>query len=268
MHPLLGYLRQLESKGRTHVAVRPDARDILRQLYKGELSFSRSPEEAAPAKDILATTGESLEDQLASLQAQAQDWEPARRLGSLRKTMVFAVGNPHSDLMLVGEGPGYQEERKREPFVGPAGQKLDQILSAMGLNRQKVYISNICKFRPALPGQTTNNRKPRPEEIEACLPFIFREIELIQPKVIVALGATAAEGLLGETRPVGKLRGEWHQVSDIPVRVTYHPSYLLHSDQNALSEKRKVWEDMLVVMEKLRLPISEKQQRYFLPKQK
>ncbi|MEM9081738.1 MAG: uracil-DNA glycosylase, partial [Verrucomicrobiota bacterium] len=194
------------------------------------------------------------------------DWPPARDLGSLREKMVFATGNPHAHLMLVGEGPGYQEERQGEPFVGPAGEKLNAILKAMGLSRNDVYITNVCKFRPALPGQTTNNRKPRPEEIAACLPFLLTEIELIQPQVIVALGAAAAQGLLDSTEPVGKLRGSWHELSNIPIRVTYHPSYLLHSDQNALGEKRKVWEDMLVVMEKLGLPISEKQKSYFLPK--
>ncbi|MBB08246.1 MAG: hypothetical protein CMN03_08275 [Roseibacillus sp.] len=177
--------------------------------------------------------------------------------------MVFSTGNPAADIMLVGEAPGYEEERRQEPFVGRAGQKLDQILSAMGLARGEVYISNICKFRPALKNQTTNNRKPTPEEMKACLPFVQAEIGIVQPKCIVALGGTAAEGLLDyENQPVGRMRGSWHKFENIPVRVTYHPSYLLHND-SAVSEKRKVWEDMLSVLEFLGMPISEKQRGFF-----
>jgi DNA polymerase len=176
--------------------------------------------------------------------------------------MVFAVGNPAADLMLVGEAPGYEEERRREPFVGSAGQKLDQILMAMGFQRSDIYISNICKFRPALKNQTTNNRKPTRQEMDACLPFVRAEIAIVKPKCIVALGATAAEGLLERQDPVGRMRGSWHEFEGIPVRVTYHPSYLLHNEA-AVGEKRKVWDDMLTVMDFLEMPISEKQRGFF-----
>ena len=194
-----------------------------------------------------------MEDKLQYLRDLAQNWKPARDLNSLRDTMVFATGNPHTQLMLIGEAPGYYEEVQREPFVGRAGEKLNQILKAMGLSRDMVYISNIVKFRPSLPNQRTNNRAPTPEEIEACLPIIMHEIQVIQPKMIIALGGTAAVGLLGE------------QGSVIPVRVTYHPSYLLRSDNPR--EKRKVWEDMLAVMERMGMPVSEKQRGYFLPRE-
>ncbi|NNC89461.1 MAG: uracil-DNA glycosylase, partial [Akkermansiaceae bacterium] len=210
----------------------------------------------------LVATGTTREDQLASLRARAETWEAARSLGTLRDTMVFATGSPEADLMLVGEAPGFEEERRREPFVGKAGQKLDQILKAMGLDRGGVYISNICKFRPAMKGQTTNNRKPTREEMDACLPFVRAEIGIVQPKCIVALGATAAQGLLESSEGVGRLRGSWHTFENIPLRVTYHPSYLLHND-TAKEEKRKVWEDMLTVMEKLGMPVSEKQRGFF-----
>jgi DNA polymerase len=179
--------------------------------------------------------------------------------------MVFATGNPEARLMLIGEAPGYQEEKEREPFVGPAGQKLNEILKAMGLSREEVYISNIVKFRPAMPKQTTNNRKPTPEEMATCLPFVRAEIGIIQPECIIALGGSAAEGLLGLAGTVASMRGPWHDFEGTPVCVTYHPSYLLQSG-GANPVKRQVWEDMLRVMEKLGLPISDRQRGYFLPK--
>ena len=203
--------------------------------------------------------------QIAALAARAEKSTAARGLGTLRETMVFSVGNPEAELMLVGEAPGYHEEREREPFVGPAGQKLNEILKAMGLSREAIYISNIVKFRPAMPGQTTNNRKPTPEEMAACLPFVRAEVGVVRPKCIVALGATAAEGLLGLTGTVAAMRGKWHEFEGIPARVTYHPAYLLHGTAGQ-GDKRKIWEDMLAVMAQLGLPISDKQRGYFLPK--
>lgn len=274
--PLLSYLRQLQRQGHTHIQLDQEARNALRSYYDAARnrptrreSFSSTLRETPPPNDAqtaslpeLEVVGESAAERLSSLQAQAEQWAPARSLGSLRDTMVFAVGNPDADLMLVGEAPGYEEERRREPFVGKAGQKLDQILKAMGFEREDVYISNICKFRPALKNQTTNNRKPSREEMDACLPFVRAEIAIVQPKCIVALGATAAEGLLNRADPVGRMRGRWHEFEGIPVRVTYHPSYLLHNEA-ALGEKRKVWDDMLSVMECLGMPISEKQRGFF-----
>lgn len=265
MESLLDYLRQEERRGVTHVRLDEEARAVLRHLYRsgqpGARPVRRQPG-AAPAASTPVAEGSSREEQLESLRAQAEQWGPARTLGTLRETMVFAVGNPEAELVLVGEAPGFEEERKREPFVGRAGQKLDQILKAMGLQRDDVYISNICKFRPAMKGQTTNNRRPTREEMDACLPFVEAELGIVQPKCIVALGGTAAQGLLGCTEGVGLLREKWRDYRGIPLRVTYHPSYLLHND-TALAEKRKVWQDMLAVMEKLGLPISEKQRGFF-----
>lgn len=229
------------------------SRSCLRSCRKagtaGAVSANREP-----ASAITLPEG-TMEDKLQYLRNLAQNWKPARELNSLRDTMVFATGNPHTKLMLIGEAPGYYEEVQQEPFVGRAGEKLNQILRAMGLSRDMVYISNIVKFRPALPNQRTNNRAPTPEEIEACLPIIMHEIRVIQPKMIVALGGTAAVGLLGEQGSVSSMRGRFHDLNGIPVRVTYHPSYLLRSDSPR--EKRKVWEDMLAVMERLDMPISE-----------
>jgi DNA polymerase len=201
---------------------------------------------------------------LESVKRQAADWAPARALGTLRETLVFATGNPDAKIMLIGEAPGYHEEREVQPFVGPAGQKLGEILHAMDLTREDIYISNLVKFRPATPKQTTNNRKPTSQEMAACLPLVMAEIEIIKPAVIIALGVTTAEGLLNLQGAVGNMRGKWHEISDIPARVTYHPSYLLQSGSNEV--KRALWEDMLAVMEKIGMPISERQRRFFLTK--
>jgi uracil-DNA glycosylase family 4 len=179
-----------------------------------------------------------------------------------RKHVVFGVGNPDAELMFVGEAPGADEDEQGEPFVGAAGQLLTKIIVATGLSRQQVYIANILKCRPDTPGQSAGNRKPTTEEMATCIPWLHQQIDLIRPKVLVALGATAVEGLLGKTIGITKLRGNWQTYRGIPLMPTYHPAYLLRNQ--AMSEKRKVWEDMLAVMEKLQMPISAKQQGYFL----
>ncbi|HEX7653355.1 MAG TPA: uracil-DNA glycosylase [Verrucomicrobiae bacterium] len=181
-------------------------------------------------------------------------------LVAARQNVVFGVGNIHAELMFVGEAPGADEDTQGEPFVGAAGQLLTKIITAMGLTRSDVYIANILKCRPDTPGQTAGNRKPTPEEMQTCIPYLHEQIDLIQPKVLVALGGTAMEGLLNLTG-ITKLRGRWHEYRGIPLMPTYHPSYLLRNQ--AMSEKRRVWEDMLAAMDKLGLPISEKQRNFF-----
>jgi len=201
---------------------------------------------------------------LSELRERAEGWAPARALGTLRETMVFAVGNPFADIVFVGEAPGSEEERMGEPFVGPAGQKLTKIIAAMGLRREDVYISNICKFRPAMENQGSGNRKPTLEEMQSCLPFIVAELGIVEPRMVVALGATAAEGL-GLKGAVSGLRGRFHDAYGIPMRVTFHPSFILREerDNGGMRVKRQVWEDMLAVMDFLRMPVSEKQRGYF-----
>lgn len=279
---LLEHLRAEQARGVETVFLDEEARELLRELHRRTVAAKKGggrpsgppPRESAPptpdapapaAIPDLAVEGATAAEKIASLRARAEDWAPAKALGSLRGTMVFSTGDPEAELMLVGEAPGYHEERQREPFVGPAGQKLDDILTAMGIARGEVYISNIVKFRPSTPGQTTNNRKPTRDEMATCLPFVREEVKVVRPKCIVALGGTAAEGLLGLTGPVGGMRGRWHDFDGIPVRVTYHPAYLLHGNAG-LRDKRRIWEDMLEVMEKLGLPISGKQRGFFLPK--
>ena len=164
--------------------------------------------------------------------------------------------------MFVGEAPGADEDEQGEPFVGKAGQLLTKIIQATGLSRGDVYIANILKCRPDTPGQSAGNRKPTPEEMQTCIPYLHEQIDLIRPKVIIALGATAVEGLLGKTVGITKLRGHWQTYRGTLLMPTYHPAYLLRNQ--AMSEKRRVWEDMLAAMEKLEMPISEKQRNFFL----
>jgi uracil-DNA glycosylase family 4 len=271
---VIDFLEAEKARGVSHILLDEEAREGLRALLRRTRPASRKTAEvpaqgelvkpAAPPATITPVTGGKA-NKLAELRAQAETWAPARSLGTLREIMVFATGDPDARIMLVGEAPGYEEEKQREPFVGPAGQKLTDILKAMGLPREEVYISNIVKFRPATPRQTTNNRPPSAEEIAACLPFIRAEVEIVKPACIIALGGTAAEGLLGITATVGSMRGSWHEFGGIPLRVTYHPSYLLRSNAD-LSTKRQVWEDMLAVMERLGMPVSVKQRGFFLPK--
>lgn len=263
-------LSHLPQQGQSTIAVDSDARAILREWMLaarrgGQAAPYTAPvpaPTAAPAAVSKPDSPQTTEEKLAWLRQRAATWKAARVLGTLRDTMVFATGSPQARLMLVGEAPGYEEEQQQEPFVGPAGQKLTQILTAMGLQRAEVYISNICKFRPSMGAQQgTTNRAPNDEEIAACLPIIQAEIRAIRPACIVCLGGTAAKGLLGHAASVASQRGKWFETQGIPARVTYHPSYLLRND--TLTARRAVWEDMLAVMEKLGMSISEKQLRYF-----
>lgn len=179
-----------------------------------------------------------------------------------RTQVVFGVGSPDAELMFVGEAPGADEDAQGEPFVGAAGQLLNKIIAATGLARREVYIANILKCRPDTPGQTSGNRKPAPAEMAACIPWLHQQVELIRPRVLVALGSTAVEGLLGRPVLITRLRGQWQTWRGLPLMPTYHPAYLLRNQ--AIAEKRKVWEDMLAVMEKLGRPVTEKQRGYFL----
>lgn len=288
LHLLRAHLDQAGSHGRARVPLNDTGREALRHLVQEPLAGRRTttapkrffpepeplppplePFAPAPAStDTIDVPGSSLEEKLAHLAAMAENDPKPRELGSLRNTMVFAVGNPHSEVMFIGEAPGAEEERQREPFVGPAGQLLTRIIAAMGTQRENVYISNICKFRPSTGNaQGSGNRQPTKEEMDACLRYIKTEIALIRPKVIVALGATASTGL-GIEGPVGRLRGRFQNFEGVPVMITYHPSYLLRQEAEGRGNeaKRLVWEDLLQVMEKLGWPISDKQRGYFKPR--
>lgn len=203
-------------------------------------------------------------EQLAALRGPVLACTLCPHLVQSRTQVVFGVGNPEAEIMLVGEAPGEDEDLQGEPFVGKAGQLLTKIIVAMGFSRADVYIANVLKCRPDMPAGESGNRKPKPAEMQTCLPYLRQQIDIIQPRALVALGATAMEGLLGASEPMGKLRGRWHDFHGIPLMATYHPAYLLRNQ--SLSEKRKVWEDMLLVLARLEKPISEKQRGYFLTK--
>ncbi len=167
-------------------------------------------------------------------------------LHKTRTQAVFGVGNRQASWLVIGEAPGIDEDRQGEPFVGRAGQLLNAMLKAMGLSREQVYIANILKSRP--PG----NRDPRPEEARECLPYLYRQIELINPRLILCVGRVAAQTLLGTDTPIGKLRGNLHHLPPVhpsgqprPMIVTYHPAYLLRSP----AEKRKSWSDLVMAMQ-------------------
>jgi DNA polymerase len=171
------------------------------------------------------------------------DWEALRAavagcslcsLCQTRTQTVFGVGNTAADWMIIGEAPGAEEDRRGEPFVGRAGKLLDEMLRAVGQGRDVAFIANVLKCRPP------NNRDPRPEESAACRPYLDRQIELIKPKIILAVGRIAAQLLLDTDAPVGRLRGTVHRLDDIPLVVTYHPAYLLRSP----AQKRKAWDDL------------------------
>jgi DNA polymerase len=183
-------------------------------------------------------------------------------LACSRTQTVFGVGNPDAEIMFIGEAPGAEEDAQGEPFVGRAGQLLTKIIKAMGYAREDVYIANILKCRPDMPTGSFGNRVPTPLEMQTCRPYLVEQIDIIQPRVLVALGAVAVEGLLGTRGPMRELRGRWHSYNGTPLMITYHPAYLLRNQSP--SEKRKVWEDMLQVLERLERPVTEKQRNYFL----
>ena len=160
------------------------------------------------------------------------------RLAQHRRNIVYGSGSPTAKLVFVGEGPGFDEDRQAEPFVGPAGQLLTKIIGAINLTRDQVYISNIVKCRPP------DNRNPRPDEIQTCFPFLDRQLDAIQPLFICALGSIAAQTLLNTLEPISKLRGRFYDYRGIRLLPTYHPAYLLRNAE----KKREVWEDMKMLM--------------------
>lgn len=200
--------------------------------------------DAADAEPEKLTTAEA---EIANL-----DWEALRecvlhcercRLHQTRTQGVFGVGDSRARLMVIGEAPGAEEDRRGEPFVGRAGKLLDEMLRAIGLPRQEVYITNVVKSRPP------NNRDPRPDEVIACEPYLRRQLELVSPYLILALGRIAAQYLLKSTQSLGRLRGQWHCYGprSTPLRVTYHPAYLLRSP----ADKHKAWQDLKHIRQRL-----------------
>ena len=302
LHALTEELRRLKAGGVKTVNVSPEAVAGLRVALarrrrsvpaaaptitpierepepKGEKAAMRSPAltqakldqprtaSLPPAKSFIIPPGDK---------RQRMEWLRQRVLGDevcqshLRpgKKLVVGVGNLEARVFFCGEAPGAEEELVGEPFVGPAGQLLTRMIQAMGLARDDVYIGNIMSWRPETPtpvGQEqVGNRPPTAEEMEYCLPFLRAQLEIVNPEVIVALGSTAAQGFFGSGsfKALGEIRGRWKLFSEKPVMVTYHPSYILRNGSNR--SKRAIWEDLLLVMERIGLSISDKQRGYFL----
>jgi uracil-DNA glycosylase family 4 len=229
--------------------------------------IDESVPEPAPFKILEVARAEEptvATDSFEELRAKVLACTKCPNLVAFRHSVVFGVGNPRAEVMFVGEAPGADEDLQGEPFVGRAGELLTKIIQTMGYQRSEVYIANVLKCRPDIPPGTPGNRQPTPIEMATCLPYLRQQIELIQPKLMVALGGTAMRGLFGKEEPMKSMRGRWHQFGAIPVMATFHPSYLLRNQ--ALSLKRQVWEDMLQVLERLGHPISERQKNYFLPR--
>lgn len=216
-------------------------RELSRYLadlgWRDPLAFPVEPSITVAASDSGPATG-SID--LEGLKKSLHDCARCR-LSEKRTSVVFGEGAPDARIMFIGEGPGAEEDRTGRPFVGQAGQLLDRIVLAMGFQRAETYIANVVKCRP--PG----NRDPKNDEIAACSGFLDRQIELIRPDVIVALGRFAANRLTGTDKPLGALRGRWSHYKGVPLLSTYHPAYLLRTP----ADKRKVWQDLKMVMAKL-----------------
>ncbi len=216
--------------------------ELLRERAAGRVEAGEAedaPPRAGPGPALLVDPAEALDELERFL-----DGCTRCPLHEGRHHIVYGAGDPRARLAFVGEGPGRDEDLQGVPFVGPAGQLLTKIIKAIGLERDQVYICNVVKCRPP------KNRNPRPEEQAACGPFLERQLEIVAPEVIVALGAVAAGYLLETERPVGRLRGRFHHRGNALVMATYHPAYLLRTP----SAKRDVWEDMKLVRDRLGLP--------------
>lgn len=278
---VIDFLREQESRGLNYVTLDEEARLFLNHLVKqkspGKAAATTKPQAPAvpaarvliEAEPVVATpapaptlqiSGNSKAERLADLKRQLSTWPARCSLTTLRSSLVFSSGNPDAAIMLVGESPTHTDESAGFPFSGAAGEKFDAILKAMKLSRAEVYMTYLVKYRPSMPRQTTNNRTPNPAEIAAFLPALQREVDIIQPKVMIALGSVASLALCGSDETPESLRGRWHEWQGIPVRTSESPSLLLTA---SIPKKREVWEDMLAVMESLQMPIDDKQRGYF-----
>lgn len=294
INALADELRRLKASGVARVAVSDEALSALRRSVE-----KRSPSAAlvkAPPAALANTKPVALEPTTAEAPPAAGSslpptpvielpqgdkptrWEALRQQvledpvcrSKVRpgKKVVLGVGSLDAAIMFIGEAPGAEEEIQGEPFVGPAGQLLNKMIGGMGLSRSEVYIGNIMNWRPDLPvgekGVQTGNRPPTEAEMAYCLPYLRAQVDIVKPQLLVALGATAAKGLLGYRTfgALGEVRGRWHDLGGRPLMVTYHPSYILRSPTN--QNKRLIWVDLLKVMERANLSISDRQRNFFL----
>jgi len=224
----------------------PESTEPMPRAKSSSVALSREP-----VLPISSPSAPLLQDPAQALRAIREDLGDCTRCRlhqQGRKQIVFGVGKPSADLMFIGEAPGADEDMQGEPFVGRAGQLLTNMIKAMGLAREDVYIANIIKCRP--PG----NRTPERDECETCSPFLLRQIGVVKPKVIVALGAVAAKTLLAVSAPMTELRGRWFDFKGTKLAVTYHPAFLLRDPR----QKKETWKDLQMVMKELQLPLPAK----------
>jgi DNA polymerase len=235
-------LREIAVALRRHLKTRAGAGIVA--LAKPAATTTTSPSSLAAGNVFDAPVDSSVGESksLEELRASIGDCRRCK-LWSGRTNLVFGVGNPRAKVMFVGEAPGRDEDLKGEPFVGRAGQLLTDIITkGMKLSRDDVYIANVVKCRPP------NNRDPEPDEVEACEPFLKKQVDLVRPKVIVALGRFAVQCLLRSKQPITRLRGQWHEYEEIKLMPTFHPAYLLRNP----GDKKLVWEDIQKVIEALK----------------
>jgi uracil-DNA glycosylase len=263
-------LRRLKAAGVKSVAVSEQGLAALRAAAQGRDGRLARPNSATPfpPPPVVVLPAGDKAARWAALRDLVLDDPICRARVRPGKKVVLGVGSLDARIMFVGEAPGADEEMQGEPFVGPAGKLLDRMIGGMGIKRGDVYIGNIMNWRPEMPvgadGVQYGNRPPTEDEMTYCLPYLRAQIEIVNPDILVALGNTAAQGLLGfgAFRALGEVRGRWRDFSGKPLMVTYHPSYILRNRSN--QAKRMIWEDLLKVMERAGLPISEKQRSYFL----
>lgn len=213
-------------------------------LWRRRESPAAAADTAAGDAPVAGAVGD-VPDDWQALQQRVSDCRFCTLCETRRQT-VFGVGSPSADLLLIGEAPGAEEDRRGEPFVGAAGKLLDNMLRAIELDRQRVFIANVLKCRPP------NNRDPKPEEIRSCMPYLEAQIRHLQPRVILALGKVAAQALLESSAPLRAMREHWHRLgpTEVPMLVTYHPAYLLRRPE----DKAKAWLDLCQIRDRLGAP--------------
>jgi len=278
---VIDFLTAQDARGFSHITLDDQARAFLNHLVKWRSGPPKSvapkpapvaentaapiaakPTAAQIVMEPLIATGSTKFERLADLKRRCESLVQRSGITTLRDKCVFSSGSPDAAIAFIGDCPTHHDEQSGQPFSGMVGEKFDAILKAMGLTRSEVYLTQLVKYRPAMLRQTTNNRTPNPAEIAAFLPVLALEMQIVQPRLIVALGSVPSIAICAseEPQPLEKLRGNWHEWHGVPVRPSETPAFLLTASNN---KKREFWEDLLAAMEKLEMPISEKQRSYF-----
>lgn len=234
-------ITHLEWARRNHIKTLPNAPVVTEEIMLAQAPIDSMTN---PSIAMLLADSKSKKEKLETLRKEIIGDCQRCKLCEGRQNIVFGVGNVDTKLLFVGEGPGAEEDKQGEPFVGRAGQLLTKMIEAMGLSRDRIYIANVVKCRPP------NNRDPEPDEVLTCSPFLRAQIAIIKPEVIVTLGRYASQTLLGSTTPMSQLRGQWTTFEGVEVMPTFHPAFLLRNPP----KKKEVWEDLQLVMKRLGVP--------------